>query len=322
MKNIVIVALDGMMDSGIAITLDILRTANALQANSGLHILVAGHGKSVMAGSGMQLACDLPLGDAANWSVRPDWIVVPGMGMTSGAAASERLQKRDARAAMALLRSLPDTTRLGVACSSVFLLAESGLLAGRRATTTWWLASVFRRRYPDVRLDETRMLVRDGRFLTAGSAFAQLDLMLAIVGELGGVSAAELCSRYLLIDQRPSQARYMAPTHMQQADPTVVAAERWIDAHLAEPVSITALAAALALSPKTLARRVHAAVGISPLKLVQRRRLLKAAHLLETTRLSIEIVASRVGYQDGTALRKIIKRELGTTPAALRSHLQ
>ncbi|TFW09794.1 helix-turn-helix domain-containing protein [Oxalobacteraceae bacterium OM1] len=322
MKNIVILALDGMMDSGLAITLDVLRTAAALQSNSGLDIRVAGYGKSVGAGSGMQLACDLRLGDPAKWPVRPDWIVVPGMGMTSDAAASERLQQRDARAAMALLRSLPGSTQLGVACSSVFLLAEAGLLAGCRATTTWWLASVFRRRYPDVRLDETRMLVRDGRFLTAGSAFAQLDLMLAIVGELGGVSAAELCARYLLIDQRPSQARYMVPTHTQQADPTVAAAERWIDAHLAEPVSIAELAAALALSPKTLSRRVHAAVGISPLKLVQRRRLLQAAHLLQTTRLSIDRIASRVGYQDGTALRKIIKREFGTTPAALRSHGQ
>ncbi|TFW03414.1 hypothetical protein E4K72_12470, partial [Oxalobacteraceae bacterium OM1] len=158
MKNIVILALDGMMDSGIAIALDTLRTAQALQQKGGrgrLRVLVAGHGKSVTAGSGMRVACDLGLRDAAHWPLRPDWIIVPGLGMTSEAAASQRLQERDARAAMAALRSLPEATQVGVACSSVFLLAEAGLLAGRRATTTWWLAPVFRRRYPDVQLDET-----------------------------------------------------------------------------------------------------------------------------------------------------------------------
>lgn len=325
MKNIVILALDGMMDSGIAIALDTLRTAQALQAKGQevrLTTHIAGYGKTVTAGSGMRIACDLTLRDVAHWPVRPDWIVIPGLGMTSAAAVSERLQQSDARAAMALLRGLPATVRLGVACSSVFLLAEAGLLDGRRATTTWWLAPVFRKRYPDVQLDETRMLVRDRRFLTAGAAFAQLDLMLAIVGEISGVSVAERCSRYLLIDQRPSQARYMMSTNLQQADPVVVAAERWIDARLSQPISVTELAAAVALSPKTLARRVQAAAGISPLKLLQRRRLLKAAHLFETTRLAIDVVAARVGYQDGTALRKIIKRELGTTPSALRSSMR
>jgi transcriptional regulator GlxA family with amidase domain len=128
-----------------------------------------------------------------------------------------------------------------------------------------------------------------------------------------------LCSRYLLIDQRPSQARYMMPAHVQQTDPAVVAAERWIDARISEPISITELASAMAMSTKTLSRRVAAASGVSPLKLVQRRRLLAAVHLIETTPLPVEVVAARVGYQDGTALRKIIKRELATTPTALRS---
>lgn len=325
MKTIVIVALEGMMGSAVAISLDTLRTAQSLQAasrNGRLNVFVAGAAKTVTAGSGMRVACDLSLRDPAGWPVRPDWIVIPGMGAASDAQIQARLLKRDAQAVMALLRNLPAAVRVGAACSSVFLLAEAGLLEGRRATTTWWLAPLFRKRYPGVKLDETRMLVRDAPYLTAGAAFSQLDLMLAVIGELGGFSLAEQCSRYLLIDQRPSQARYMVAAHLQQADPVVAAAERWIDARLAEPISVAALAAALALSPKTLARRVHAGAGLSPLKLVQRRRLLQAAHLLETTHLAVDVVAARVGYQDGTALRKIIKREFGTTPSALRTAVQ
>jgi AraC-like DNA-binding protein len=83
-------------------------------------------------------------------------------------------------------------------------------------------------------------------------------------------------------------------------------------------MTVTALSSELALSPKTLARRIEAATGVSPIKFIQRRRLSHAAHLLETTALSIETVAAQVGYQDSTALRKLIKREFGVTPSNLR----
>ena len=163
------------------------------------------------------------------------------------------------------------------------------------------------------------MLVRDGRCMTAGSAFAQLDLALAIITDAMGATIAHLCSRYLLIDHRPSQARYMIPSHVRHTDTTVLAAERWIDEHLADGVTVSGLASALAVSPKTLSRRILAATGVSPVRFLQRRRVLQAAHLIETTQMTIDAVAATVGYQDGTALRKIIRRELGVTPASLRA---
>ncbi|HEY8606190.1 MAG TPA: helix-turn-helix domain-containing protein [Noviherbaspirillum sp.] len=340
MKTILVLVLDGVMDSSLAITLDTLRSGQAFQQNSGkggkLRVLVAGHRKTVTTGGGMRMTTDLRFPEVVTamapakamnsasaaartgGALRPDWIIVPGLGLVSDAAIDTRLAQKDALAAMDLLRRAPEATRIGASCSAVFLLARSGLLDGRQATMTWWLAGLFRARHPAVRLDETRMLVRDGRFLSAGSAFAQLDLALAIVAESMGESVAHLCSRYLLIDQRPSQARYMMQARAQQVDPTVIAAERWIDAHLSEAISVTALASALAVSPKTLARRIDAATGVSPVKFIQRRRLLRASHLIESTTLSIEAIAAEVGYQDGTALRKLVKRAFGVTPAALR----
>ena len=319
MKTVLVLALDGVLDSTLAITLDTLRTAEGLRARAGkttgVRVLVANHRKTVRTGGGMRLDADVTFAEAQE--LRPDWMVVPGMGVTTREMMAARFAQKDAIAAMELLRQTR-TKNIGASCSSVFLLAESGLLAGRHATTTWWLASVFRARYPEVKLDEARMLVRDGRFTTAGSAFAQLDLALAIVTDTLGPSIAHLCSRYLLIDQRPSQARYMIPSHVRHVDPTVVAAEQWIDANLANPVSITELASALALSPKTLSRRIIAATGVSPVRFLQRRRVQQAAHLIETTSMTIDAIAATVGYQDGTALRKLIKREYGTTPASLR----
>ncbi|HJV84158.1 MAG TPA: helix-turn-helix domain-containing protein [Noviherbaspirillum sp.] len=323
MKTILVLALEGVMDSSLAITLDTIRAGQAFLSGARkpgrVQLLVAGHKKSIRTGGGLRLNADLTFAEVPGLTRWPDWIVIPGLGLVSDKAIGSRLQKKDAMAAMALLRMAPRSVRVGASCSSVFLLADTGLLSGRNVTMTWWLAHLFRARHPDVRLDETKMLVRDGPILTAGSAYAQLDLMLAIVTDCMGTSIAHLCSRYLIIDQRPSQARYMIHAHAQHVDPTVVAAERWIDAHLAGPISIADLAAELAVSPKTLARRIEAATGLSPVKFLQRRRLLHASHLIETTSMSIEAVAARVGYQDGTALRKLVRREFGTTPGALRS---
>jgi transcriptional regulator GlxA family with amidase domain len=332
MKTILVVALDGLMDSSLAITLDTLRAGASFLAHSrtggSVQILTVGYGRTVRTGGGLLLTPDLRLQDIPHKEDKalkapkvpaPDWVIVTASGLLTEEAIDERFSRPDALALMQWLKGL-DTrrTRVAVSCSSVFLLARAGLLDGRSATMTWWLAHIFRRSHPAVELDETRMLVSDGPYLTAGSAFSQLDLALAVVSDTMGVKVAHLCSRYLLIDQRPSQARYMLPTHTQDIDPTVIAAERWIDAHLSEPLTVSQLASAMAVSAKTLARRVEAANGISPVKLIQRRRLMRATHLVETTSLSIDAIAEQVGYQDGNALRKLMKREFGMTPTALR----
>lgn len=316
MQNLLILALDGVMDSSLAITLDTLRTARMLRG-SGPSWSVIGHRKTIRTGGGMRLEADCTFRDLPD-GARAEWLIVPGLGLTSAAAIETRLAQKDALAAMELLQRKDVAKRIAASCSAVFLLAEAGLLEARSATTTWWLAQTFRERHPGVRLDETRMLVRDGAYVTAGSAFAQLDLALAVVTATMGAKVAELCSRYMLIDRRASQARYMIPSHIRQVDETVLAAERWIDAHLSDPISITDLAAAVAMSTKTLSRRIVAATGLSPVRFLQRRRVLEAVHLIETTTKTVDDVAAQVGYQDATALRKIIRRELGTTPSSLR----
>ncbi|QDZ27226.1 GlxA family transcriptional regulator [Noviherbaspirillum sp. UKPF54] len=323
MQTILILALDGVMDSGLSITLDTLKAGCTFLAGAGrkdkIRIVTAGYKKCIKTGAGLRLTADMTFKEVIASRSKPNWIVLPGAGLTSDKEITARLAKKDAIEAMRLLQACGKAqSKISAACSSVFLLAESGMLSGCAATTTWWLSQIFRTRYPDIRLDESRMLVRDGQFLTAGSAFAQLDLALAIVADTMGASIAHLCSRYLLIDQRTSQARYMIQTHMQHMDQTVLAAERWIDAHLSVPISVTALSSELAMSGRTLARRIQLATGVSPVKFIQRRKLMHAVHLIETTALSIDAIAEKIGYQDGTALRKLVKREFGTTPGGLR----
>lgn len=321
MKTVWILVPDGVMDSSLTITLDLLRTAHAVAARDTapprFDVRLLGARMHVETGCGLRLRCDGTFRQALADTTRPHWVIVPAMG-EYGRRLTDHLARPDAVQAMRLLQSLQGgKVRIGSSCASVFLLAEAGLLEGRTVTTTWWLADDFRRRYPNVLLDERRMVVRDGHLVTAGSAFSQLDLMLALLGDLVGLRIAELCARYLLIDRRPSQARYMIASHAQQ-DPAVAAAERWIDENLAGPITVRELSKVLAMSEKTLSRRVQAATGLSPIKLIQRRRLMMATHLIETTRTPIEQVAAQVGYRDSTALRRLIRRDLDTSPSGLR----
>jgi transcriptional regulator GlxA family with amidase domain len=322
LKRILVLALDGVMDSSLAITLDTLRTAQALRGRGRRRVelqwSVIGQRRTVRTGGGLRLTADLTFREVQASATRAEWLIVPGLGLTSDSAIASRLRRPDTLAAIAVLQERRVAKYVAASCSAVFLLAEAGLLDRRSATTTWWLSQTFRARHPNVRLDEAQMLVRDGAFLTAGSAYAQLDLVLAVIAATAGPEIAHLCSRYMLIDRRASQARYMIPSHVRHVDATVIAAERWIDANLSRPITITDLASAIAVSPKTLSRRISAATGSSPIRFLQRRRLHEAVHLIETTTLTLDTVAEQVGYQDATALRKIVRRELGMTPSALR----
>ena len=322
MKTVWILVLDGVMDSSLSITLDLLRSAQAIVAQgkspAPFDYRVLGARAHVQTACGLTLRTDDTFRKAALRGDAPQWVIVPAMG-EYGHTLVSHLSRPDATQAQRLLQALhANKVRIGASCASVFLPAEAGLLERRTVTTTWWLAGSFRERYPGITLDERRMVVRDGHVLTAGSAFSQLDLMLAVLGDLVGVRVADLCARYLLIDRRPSQARYMMASHAQQHDPAVAAAERWIDDNLAEPISVSELSKLVAMSEKTLSRRMKAATGLSPIKLVQRRRLMMATHLIETTKISIEEVAARVGYRDSTTLRRLIRRELDTSPSGLR----
>jgi transcriptional regulator GlxA family with amidase domain len=198
------------------------------------------------------------------------------------------------------------------------VLAEAGLLDGRSATISWWLAPLLRRRAPAVQVDETRMVVEDGPVVTAGAAFAQIDLMLWLLRRQFGPSLGESLARVLLVDSRPLQSPYIDTSMANAGHELLARIEALVRERLPEPPSVQALADALAMSPRTLARHVRAASGRSPLVLIQSIRLASARALLEGGGLSVEEVAHRVGYGDATALRRLMKKSYGATPRQLR----
>jgi transcriptional regulator GlxA family with amidase domain len=310
----------GFLDVSLGVTTAIVQTVNALCRATGqreafeLSLVAPTRGTSLSA-AGIKVRHQ-PLDVASDVDV----LVVPGAFIEDAAAMHAWVTQSSMAPWLAMLRHRRAAARpVAASCAGTWLLAEAGMLDGRQATTVWWLAAAFRDRYPQILLDTQRMVVSDGPVTTAGAALAQTDLMLHLVARMASASLAERCARLLLADRREVQSRHISLSWMAEADPLMRRACGWIDRHLNDPVDVADLAQALHMTSRTLARRCKRVLGVSPWRLVQRRRIEAATELLRTTTLPFEKVAARVGYADPSALRTLIRRELGVAPSSLRS---
>src|SRR5271167_662781 len=306
-----VLALDGVFDTGLSTVLDAFQTANELAEMSGLtcqrfEVSIVGTRKVVKTSQGLSV----PVRAAQHCGV-PDCVVVPAPGFKMPGPLQAALERADVRDAVEILREWGDRgATTAAACIGTFVLAESGLLDNRAATTTWWLSPLFRKRYPRVHLDESRMIVSSGKVVTAGAALSHMDLALWLIRQKSPRLAA-LTAKYLVVDSRPSQSAYVLTEHLAHSDLLVERFERWARGRLAHGFSLNGAAKAAGASKRTLARRLHAVLGKSPLSYFQELRVERAVHLLKTTNQSIEVIADRVGYGDGVTLRNLLRRRLG-----------
>lgn len=199
-----------------------------------------------------------------------------------------------------------------------FCARKRGLLDGEAATTSWWLGPTFRACFPKVKLDETRMLVTSARCITAGAALAHLDMALSLVRSVRPELAA-LTARYLVMDPRPSQTAYVIPDHLAHTDSIVERFEHWARKELKSGFSLGDAARSIGTSERTLARRLKAVMGKSPLSYFQDLRVERAVHPLQTSNASVDQIAAQVGYADGVTLRSLLRRRIGRGVRELRA---
>ena len=314
-----LLVLDGVFDLGLAALTDTLTTANELastlpNAPPPIELTLVGVRRRVRTAQGLSVPV-VAMADAR----RPDSVLVPALGAKMPDALEARLARADvADAVAALQRWSRGGAAIGAACTGTFLLAESGLLDGQHATTSWWLAPMFRQRFPGVVLDESRMLVSSARFTTAGAAMAHLDLALGVIRARSPALAA-LAARYLLVEPRGSQAEFVIPDHLAHTDPVVERFEAWARKRLAKGFSLADAARAAGASERTLARRLHGVLGKTPLSYFQDLRVDRAVHLLRTGNASVDQIAAQIGYADGVTLRALLRRKLGRGVRELRS---
>lgn len=205
-------------------------------------------------------------------------------------------------------------------CAGAFVLAETGLMDGRHATTHWAFAQQLASRFPEVRLADEHMVVDEGDIITAGGILAWADLGLTLVGRLLGPATMLATARFLLVDpprdsQRPF-AQFIA--RFDHNDEAIRLCQHRIHAHAATMQGVADLATIAGMTGRTFLRRFTAATGFTPVEYLQQVRIARAREALERTVIPVDRIAWEVGYSDPAAFRKTFQKLTGLSPAAYR----
>ncbi|MCX5064039.1 helix-turn-helix domain-containing protein [Streptomyces sp. NBC_00201] len=228
-----------------------------------------------------------------------------------------------AEVAAALARIRPDARIVSI-CTAAFVLAAAGLLDGRKATTHWHVVDLFRRRYPNIDLDPDVLFVDDGRVLTSAGAASGVDVCLHIVRTDHGSELANFVARCCVVPpfRDGGQAQYIEQPVPESGAASTAATRAWALEHLDEPLTLTGLAGHARMSRRTFARRFNDEVGLSPGRWIVQQRVSRARHLLESSDLSVDQIASHVGFATGASLRQHLHAAIGVSPQAYRRTFQ
>lgn len=210
---------------------------------------------------------------------------------------------------------------LGGVCVGSWLLAESGLLDGRSATTHWTSAKAFAECYPRIRLKADTPIVDDGDLITTAGLMAWSELGLRLVDRLLGPSIASSTARFLVVEHSDSASECgsnFAPI-LNHGDGPILQVQHWLQGTGATDVSLTAMAECAGLEERTFLRRFRAATGLKPTEYCQHLRVGKAREMLEFTNGTIDHIAWTVGYQDPGAFRATFKKITGLAPSEYRA---
>lgn len=210
---------------------------------------------------------------------------------------------------------------LASVCAGAFLIAETGLLAGRAATTHWVYADTLQERFPDIDVVADKLIVDDGDIITAGGLMAWTDLGLKLVDRLLGPTIMADTARFLLVDPPGREQRYysnFAPK-LHHGDEAILKVQHWLQSKGARGVTLQEMATRAGLEPRTFLRRFHKATGLKPTEYCQNVRVGKAREMLEFTTKSVDQIAWSVGYEDAGAFRKVFQKVLGLSPGEYRN---
>jgi transcriptional regulator GlxA family with amidase domain len=230
-------------------------------------------------------------------------------------------QALDDQETLAYLRQAAQACRrVASVCSGAFLLAEAGLLDGKRATTHWSRSRQFAQRYPGVRLEPDRIFVRDGKIWSSAGITAGVDLALALIADdLGEPVARRVAQQLVVYRRRPGgQSQFSALLEMERPEGRFGSLLGWARERLGEPLTVERLAERAAMSPRNFARRFAEETGVTPARAVERLRVEAARERVEAGRAPIDAIAAETGFGDPERMRRAFLRAYGQPPQALR----
>lgn len=211
-------------------------------------------------------------------------------------------------------------TLIGALCTGTFILAETGLLDGRQATTNWQYARMFQRRFPQVRLRPEKIMTEDSGLLCSGAATSIFQLGLYLIDTFGSEDLARSCSKALLIDpNRESQAPYaVLDFPRDHGDAGVLKAQQVMEQRYSDGLVIDDVAREVGISPRHFKRRFKQTLGETPLSYLQRVRIEAAKHMLERSRKPVSEITWQVGYADTSSFCRLFKKSTGLSPRDYR----
>jgi transcriptional regulator GlxA family with amidase domain len=209
---------------------------------------------------------------------------------------------------------------LAAVCGGVFLLARTGLLAGRQATTHWAFSDQFSARFPDVLTESDHMVIDYGDVLTAGGALAWADLGLRLTERFLGSAVMLDTARYMNVDPPGREQRFYSgfEPRTRHGDFPILNAQQWLSSQREQAVTVADIARHAGLEPRTFLRRFVAATGMKPSEYRQRLRMTRAREMLEFSRATVDEIASSVGYDDAGGFRRVFRKIVGLTPSDYR----
>lgn len=242
-----------------------------------------------------------------------DTLLIPG-GDIEKALANQKL--------IAWIQAMsPKVRRLVSVCTGAFLLAEAGLLNGCKATTHWHYCQQLATDYPGVRVEPDYIFIRDGHIFTSGGITSGIDLALALLEDDWGRDLALFVARFLVVFlQRPGGQSQFSSYLTTEASrrPDLRELQAWIMDHIHLDLRVENLAERMAMSPRHFARLFLTETGMTPGKFVEMSRIDHARHLLETSELSVELIAEKTGFKDPERMRRSFIRQLGVNPQNYR----
>jgi len=319
-RLIVVLAFEGVQLLDVAGPVQTFASANEMTKHTAPYriVVVSRRGGPVRTSAGLSLLTE-QVGPAIG-KAQIDTLIIPG-----GPGVHEALE--DSWILNWVCKKFLSSRRIASVCTGAFLLAETGLLKGRRATTHWKSCSRLQERYPDIHVERDPIYVREDRIWTSAGVTAGIDLSLALIEEDLGRSLAMLVARNLVVFlNRPGgQSQFSAPLEAQAAAADGNAPNHfaplhgWIAEHLTGDLRVERLAEQAGMSPRTFARVYGAKMGVTPARMVEKLRVEAVRRMLEETSMPIKRIASACGFGQEERLRRAFARQVGTTPAEYRA---
>ena len=306
MHEVAVLAMHGVVPFDLGIPCEVFGRLHAPDGEPAYRVRVCGEARDVRAG---HFIIQAPYG--LDRLARADTVVIPGV--EDPAAPTPEPVLAAIRAAWS------GGARIATICTGAFVLASTGLLDGRRATTHWLGAEAFARRFPNVRLDPQVLFVDEGRIVTSAGASAGLDMCLHLVRRDHGQAIAAHAARLAVapLDREGGQAQFIRhepPGSNSSLAPLL----DWMLENANRPLDVDTLAARACVSARTLARRFREQTGTTPVQWLLTARVRRAQELLETTTTPIEQVATAAGFESPVTFRARFHRIVGLSPAAYR----